>query len=678
MRRFFQRYLTIPSFANDEQRQHALLLHTLWLRVFLMLCVFTPGFIIFTPQKVVGAAFAGFMLALMPLVRLLLRRGQLRYASMLFVGLLWLPAAFILVFSGTLGSVAALGLTTTTVIGGLLLGRRAAVGLAIASGALVAGLAALYLLNVALPRYVEPTPIVSALVIVFGLYLTLVAINQSLGIVNGALVQARRELAERRRTETTLRLTLQQMGAIVWTVDNDMCVTSLQGAGLAALNLQPQQVIGRHVVEVVQYGDAPVLAALESALHGESVAYEQASGDLMYASRVEPLRDVTGQIIGAVVVSLDITESKQAQQALQATQAKYHELVELGFEAIFLVDNETGRILEANGAATELYGYSHAEFLTLCNVDLSAEPEATRAVTQTTPLGDNRIILLRYHRRKNGAVFPVEITGRFFAWQGRGVHVAAVRDITERRRAEAEREALIAELQHKNDELERFTYTVSHDLKSPLITIRGFLGFVQQDALQGRTDRLTKDISRIQLAVDRMEQMLADLLRLSRAGRLISNPERVSLELVVREALGLVHGQLAAHNIRVDVAPHLPAVWGDRARLVQVLQNLVDNAAKFCGDHPAPWIQIGMRRDGDERVFYVADNGIGLAPQYVESVFGLFEKLDRASNGSGIGLALAKRIIEVHGGRIWVESEGLGKGCTFCFTLGDAAPQPNL
>ena len=122
----------------------------------------------------------------------------------------------------------------------------------------------------------------------------------------------------------------------------------------------------------------------------------------------------------------------------------------------------------------------------------------------------------------------------------------------------------------------------------------------------------------------------------------------------------------------MDISPDLPVVFGDRPRLLQVLQNLIDNAAKFTGDQPWPRIEIGVRRDGgegDEGVFYVQDNGLGIDADHHERVFGLFRQLDPQVDGMGVGLALVKQIIEMHGGRIWVESKGHGQGCSFCFTL---------
>lgn len=231
-------------------------------------------------------------------------------------------------------------------------------------------------------------------------------------------------------------------------------------------------------------------------------------------------------------------------------------------------------------------------------------------------------------------------------------------------------EELVNELENKNAELERFTYTVSHDLKSPLITIRGFLGYLEQDAIEGNFERLKNDIERISNAAGKMGRLLDDLLELSRIGRLMNEPEEVPFKTVIREALSLVEGQLKDGNIKVKVGSKFPKVYVDRVRLVEVIQNLVDNAAKFVKDQPNPEIEIGVRNQGKGQIFYVKDNGIGIDPQYHEKIFGLFDKLDPDSEGTGVGLSLVKRIVEVHGGRIWVESEA-GKGATFCFTLAD-------
>jgi len=232
------------------------------------------------------------------------------------------------------------------------------------------------------------------------------------------------------------------------------------------------------------------------------------------------------------------------------------------------------------------------------------------------------------------------------------------------------RKKLIAELESKNAELERFTYTVSHDLKSPLFTIRGFLGYLEKDALSGNIDRMYSDMKRITDATDRMHLLLNELLEISRIGRVEHTKENVSFEELAREAVELVQGRIMEKGIAIHIDADLPDVYVDRRRLIEVLQNLVDNAAKFTSDRPDPRIDIGVKdRDEVPVVFYVRDNGIGIPIEQHERIFGLFNKLDPSGEGTGIGLSLVKRIIEVHEGTIWVESNP-GEGAAFYFTLG--------
>jgi len=253
--------------------------------------------------------------------------------------------------------------------------------------------------------------------------------------------------------------------------------------------------------------------------------------------------------------------------------------------------------------------------------------------------------------------------------------LAIIRDVTHRKRADEERERLIEELERKNAELERFAYTVSHDLKTPLITIRGHLGLLKQDIAEGDTEQINADMACINNAAGKMHQLLSEVLELSRIGRQVNPPEDVPLKELVDEVVPLVATRIAEQGVEIQVAPELPVLYGDRPRLREVLQNLIENAVKWMGDQPRPCIEIGARQEDDETVCYVRDNGVGIDPRYHEKIFGLFEKLDASVEGTGVGLALVRRIVEVHGGRVWVESEGVGKGATFCFTL-PPGPQP--
>jgi len=251
-------------------------------------------------------------------------------------------------------------------------------------------------------------------------------------------------------------------------------------------------------------------------------------------------------------------------------------------------------------------------------------------------------------------------------------HQAALQEETARlRRAEAERSELLADLGRKNAELERFTYTVSHDLKSPLVTIQGFAGMIASDLGPAAPEQVRRDLARITAATNKMQSLLTDLLELSRVGRIVNPVEDVSFGEVAREAVELVQGQLTEKSVEVRIEEGLPMVNLDRRRLLEVLQNLVENASKFVTPGRPPRIEIGLR-PGPDRAFFVRDNGQGIDPAYAERIFNIFEKLDPKAEGTGVGLSLVKRIVEAHGGRIWTESGGLGSGATFFFTLGPA------
>lgn len=247
------------------------------------------------------------------------------------------------------------------------------------------------------------------------------------------------------------------------------------------------------------------------------------------------------------------------------------------------------------------------------------------------------------------------------------LYTAAQNELRQRVASEREKERLIRELESKTSEMERFIYTVSHDLRSPLITVSGFLGFLRNDIEKGAWEKVGKDIGILESAITKMDMLLQDTLELSRIGRMMNPPEDVPFSDIVRDALEQTSERIRSRGVSVHVADNLPVVHVDRMRAVEALVNLIENSAKYMGDQRDPRIEIGCTRDG-ETVFYVKDNGIGIDPKNHKRIFELFYKVDNRSEGTGAGLAIVKRIIEVHGGRIWIESE-LGRGCTVFFTL---------
>ncbi|MFA4876016.1 MAG: PAS domain S-box protein [Methanoregula sp.] len=379
-----------------------------------------------------------------------------------------------------------------------------------------------------------------------------------------------------------------------------------------------------------------------------------------------------GTIISTIAQGYDITDRKMAEDALRQNEEKYRVLFNRMTEGSALhemVYDAAGnpadyRILDVNPAFESILGIRRDEVIGKTSreaygVDTPPYFEVYSRVAETRVPEKFEVYFEPMKKYFTISVYSTR-KGRF---------ATMFEDITSRKRAEVLQEQLIRELEQKNAELERFTYTVSHDLKSPLITIKGFTGLLEDDIRKGDQARLKKDLHRIMTAADTMQELLSDLLELSRIGRVVSPPEKVSFGTIAHEAVDLLAGSLAERSIEVEIADGLPEVSVDHARIREVLVNLLENSIKFSAGQPDPVIRIGVDTSGAEPVFFVQDNGIGIDPRYLERIFKLFERLDVSTHGTGIGLPIARRIIEVHGGKIWAESEGPMKGTTIRFTL---------
>ena len=239
----------------------------------------------------------------------------------------------------------------------------------------------------------------------------------------------------------------------------------------------------------------------------------------------------------------------------------------------------------------------------------------------------------------------------------------------ELRQSQQAREELLGELEAKNKRLERFAYTVSHELKTPLVTISGFVGLLRRDVDQGHQHRFEDNMARIESATETMSSLLEDLLRVSRIGYADEPRETVSLGELAEEASQHIQFREYSQSIHVDIQPDLPMVQANRTQMLEVMQNLIENATKFGNQQDGLQITIGGNDETDQSICFVRDNGSGIDPEYQQRIFNLFERLDQNVEGTGVGLALVSSIIEIHGGRVWVESEGIGKGSTFYFSL---------
>ena len=355
---------------------------------------------------------------------------------------------------------------------------------------------------------------------------------------------------------------------------------------------------------------------------------------------------------------------QQSDVALRASEEKFQLVFHKTFVPMLVSRAKDRVIIDANLAFSQGTGYSREEVLGRTGVELNLWVNPADQILQQQILEQQEYTteFKAGFRRKSGEVGVALVSVVSIHLGEEHCYIYTLYDISKI-------DELLNELKTKNEELQSFTYTVSHDLRAPLITISGFLGYLEQDAKKGNIERVQRDALRINEAVARMQRLLSELLELSRIGRLMNPPEDVPFGEIVEEALKVVQGRLTTQQVEVQADTDFPSVHGDRVRLVEVIQNLVDNATKFMGRQENPKIEIGVKNETNRPVFFVRDNGIGILPDQHERVFGLFNKLDANTEGTGIGLSLVKRIVEVHGGKIWIESDGKGNGTTFYFTL---------
>lgn len=367
----------------------------------------------------------------------------------------------------------------------------------------------------------------------------------------------------------------------------------------------------------------------------------------------------------------EIEQRARAEVSVRESEEKLRNILEsspFGMHVYQLDDKDRLLFIGANPAADWILHVDHSKY-------------AGRAIEEVYPVlfKDDvppqlyRIIAMGETTRYEQQVNEIAGTSRIYdihAYKAaEGIMVCNVIDISERAKAGSEREKLISILEAKNAELERFTYTVSHDLKTPLITIRGFLELLDDSLIQNDMEEARKCINRINHAASSMEELLRNLLSISRIDHNKTSLTAFNVRTLIEDVLELFERQIEERGIRVSIGDELSTVTADRNRIFEVYQNLLENAIYFSDGVPGPEIEIGLRGDTKRQIFYVKDNGIGIEPAYHKKVFHLFEKLDKDSDGTGIGLALVKRIIEAHAGTVWVESEGDGKGTTICFTL---------
>lgn len=493
-------------------------------------------------------------------------------------------------------------------------------------------------------------------------------------------------------------------------------ITSWNAAATRIFGYEAEQAIGRPVSFLAWPGDEGQMESfLEKLRRGErvdhyEVARRHKSGrKIMVSLSLSPIMGSDGKIIGIAKIARDITERKISEQAMaeqgrllhtleekestsraeMIAERKFRDLIEHAPDAILQVDS-TGSIVIANRTAETMFRYSREELMGN-GVDMLV-PDAHRAghaehrrafasAGTTRPMGLGLDLLAR---RKDGTTFPVEISLSPIKTDG-GVHVTAViRDVTERKQTELRvrtlQESYMTELEARQKEAERlnrlkseFMASISHELRTPLHTIIGFAELLEEETSTSLSEKQRRFLHHIHTDSEHLLSLINDVLDLSRieAGGLHLRAEALPLQEIVAESVNAIRPYADSKAISVREGGHLGVgVWADPTRLRQILYNLLSNGAKFTKAGGEVWVEAAV--EGSSVKITVGDTGLGIPAEECVRIFDKFYQVGftpvGVREGTGLGLAICKQLVEMQGGKIWVESEP-HKGSRFHFTL---------
>jgi PAS domain S-box-containing protein len=507
--------------------------------------------------------------------------------------------------------------------------------------------------------------------------------------------QREREQAEqvRRDSEERFRLLLDGVkDYAIYMLDPEGRVISWNAGAENVKGYRAEEILGQHVscfyTAKDRENDKPK-QELQTAIsqgrfedRGERV---RKNGSAFWANVViAPVRDETGTLRGFSKVVCDITQRKRAEEEVRKASLYARTLLEASLDPLVTISRE-GKITDVNRAAEEATGLSRERLIGSDFSDYFTQPEKARQGYEQVFAGGSVRDYALAIRHSSGKLTDVLYNATLFkneAGEIEGVFAAA-RDVTERKRAEEEVRRLNDELEQRviqrtaelaaaNQELEAFTYSVSHDLRAPLRHISGFSKILTEEYGSSLAPGAQHHLQRIQEGTRRMGLLVDDLLNLGRIGRHEVRLQITGLDAIVNEVIAELKPECAGRQVEWKI-DNLPFVECDPALMKQVLQNLLSNALKFTRPRSPAVIEIGQETQAGTPVVFVRDNGVGFNMKYADKLFGVFQRLHRPEDfeGTGVGLATVQRIVQKHGGRIWAEAE-LDKGATFYFTLGGA------
>jgi PAS domain S-box-containing protein len=495
-----------------------------------------------------------------------------------------------------------------------------------------------------------------------------------------------RDITARRRSEQALRASEEQYraifnasvdGLLLW--DGDHRIVDANEAFLSMHGYRRDELIGEtHPVFIPPNLQRECAVLLPKVLAGTPCRIEgrtQRKDGTAFDVEIHGIPVQYQARPHALIILRDVTEARRAAERLRSSEHRYRLLFEMESDAILVVDAETLRLLDANRAAESLWGYRRAELLAMTAADLSADPEQTRSSIQSP---EGRVhIPLRYHRRRDGTVFPIEITSNRLWLDGRKIVISTIRDITERRRAEDERLALEAQLRQaqKMEAIGQLTGGIAHDFNNILTSIVGYVTLAAERESAAGDAKLAGYLEHATRSCRRARDLIQQMLTFSRGQRSERRP--VDLTRLVTESARLLHSSMPATlDLQTAGGESVPLVSLDPVQAEQVLLNLCINARDAL--QGAGSVRVAVRRashaavcsscraavDGEFVELAVSDDGPGIAPEVMERMFEPFFSTKEVGKGSGMGLAMVHGIAHDHGGHVLVETRP-GRGTTF-------------
>jgi len=473
----------------------------------------------------------------------------------------------------------------------------------------------------------------------------------------------RNENRSLKNTQSTLGAILEEIPLIIYSIDKKGIFTYSDGKALEQLELKPGQVVGLNAFEL--YKKRPdIIDLVQRALKGENVRATITYNDRDFDSIYRPIRDENGNILKMVGLSVDITEHNKAVEELdrffKATLA------------LLCTADLNGYFTKINPAFEKILGYSKKELLEKPFLDYvhPDDIESTLAEMKQLEKGSPTLNFNNRYLCKDGSY-------KWLNWlsvpHNKVIYASAI-DITELKDNEQKMELLLHELERSNQDLEQFAYVSSHDLQEPLRKIKNYGELFVAKYGSQLDEGASRYMDIITRAAGRMQTLIDDLLEFSRINTKGKDPEKTDMNNVLANVLDNLEYSIKTNNAQINTIGNLPEIDADESQMAQVFQNLISNSIKFKANND-PVINISTEKRESEWLFKITDNGIGFDMQYADKIFTVFQRLHstQAYKGTGIGLALCKKIIERHYGKIWAESEE-GAGTAFFFTIPFSSP----